>query len=555
MIGFSPPAHANWSLNDDNRRAFLEYYAPIILKRGNEDEQRAGRDWLTNYDFDRDFSFADNKREWLQTQDYVNAAASGQSNPRFEAWQIRPTLYASLIEYMDGGTKNLVLLYQVYNAINDSVAEPFAIHDYERIEIHIRNVSTSRQPGSGEQVNFAVMTQHSRSVRKFNGDPDMNFYTTSTGKHLLVWQAQWSEKLFGPHGHELRFVEDTASRIFYEMTRDFNAEAEIVNSSGDKNVHYIFVPESSATAVSAFNANKLTYLNASSLASRRDTGDDVRWSQVKRITYELQDMADIIPTSWRFANFSPHWTGLEIQRVQITEPVEIPREGTISTGVKIFNTGARDVDNGPLEENYLGRTWFWGVYEIRPGCSDPCVGAQLEFRDRSFNSTDIDSRGRTRTSANGVPGAAGNYWVQHDYFVHSGVRVSQEGEEDGFWLTQGWHLASNGGFDGRWVQLFDDRPEDDFVVPLSVSLTYPAPICRESGRFTARARGGQPPYTFTWKLGGSIAQVNTGVTSSTYNAFANIGSSVELRDGTGAVTTRFFTFNPSCGGPGGGVLQ
>jgi hypothetical protein len=34
------------------------------------------------------------------------------------------------------------------------------------------------------------------------------------------------------------------------------------------------------------------------------------------------------------------------------------------------------------------------------------------------------------------------------------------------WLRGAWYTAANGGFDGRWVQLFDDRPSYEAAPPL-----------------------------------------------------------------------------------------
>jgi hypothetical protein len=53
----SSPAQAQtsaWSLTKIERQAYLNYYAPVILKRGDENNGKQGRDWLTNFDFDRD---------------------------------------------------------------------------------------------------------------------------------------------------------------------------------------------------------------------------------------------------------------------------------------------------------------------------------------------------------------------------------------------------------------------------------------------------------------------------------------------------------------------
>jgi hypothetical protein len=52
-------AHAQaWSLTKAQRQAYLNYYAPVILKRGDENDGKQGRDWITNFDFDQDGDFS-----------------------------------------------------------------------------------------------------------------------------------------------------------------------------------------------------------------------------------------------------------------------------------------------------------------------------------------------------------------------------------------------------------------------------------------------------------------------------------------------------------------
>jgi hypothetical protein len=48
--------------------------------------------------------------------------------------------------------------------------------------------------------------------------------------------------------------------------------------------------------------------------------------------------------------------------------------------------------------------------------------------------------------------------LQHNFFVHSGAIVDADTAEAGTWLICAWYHPANSGFDGRWVQLFDDRP-------------------------------------------------------------------------------------------------
>ena len=48
-FGFALPAQASWSLTNAERADFLEYYAPIIFKRGNGNGNDYGKDWITNF--------------------------------------------------------------------------------------------------------------------------------------------------------------------------------------------------------------------------------------------------------------------------------------------------------------------------------------------------------------------------------------------------------------------------------------------------------------------------------------------------------------------------
>ena len=56
------------ALTTAQRQAYLAYYAPVILKRGDENDGREGSDWLSNYDFDRDGDFSDNRVNWRDGQ-------------------------------------------------------------------------------------------------------------------------------------------------------------------------------------------------------------------------------------------------------------------------------------------------------------------------------------------------------------------------------------------------------------------------------------------------------------------------------------------------------
>ncbi len=146
-----------WSLTKAQRQAYLNYYAPLILKRADENNSKQGRDWITNFDFDQDGDFSNNRVNWLNVPQYVNAAQGGTG--AYNHWRIRPTVYTALIEYMEGGSKSLVLFYHVYNATDKDGND---IHDWERVEILVRGV-TGTPGGGGEYVNHVTATMHGSS--------------------------------------------------------------------------------------------------------------------------------------------------------------------------------------------------------------------------------------------------------------------------------------------------------------------------------------------------------------------------------------------------------
>jgi hypothetical protein len=442
-------AHAQaWSLSNAQRQAYLEYYAPIVFKRANANDNRHGYDWITNFNFDQDSDFSNNKLNWKNIPQYINASRLGPS--AYDRWRIRPTLYTSLIEFMDGG-KNLVLIYHIYHALDKNAAGNYQLHDWERVEMLVRNVVGS--PGSGEQVAYAVVTQHKRNVIRNQGSADLNFMQTSTGKHLMIWQAEWSDKLLAAHGQELRFVTDPYSVVMAQT----QAKVDVNNDSGTKNVHYVFVPQGSAGAVSAFGAQAISYATADQLASRYDNGTTVTWPSAKRVTYELQDLADILTTHWQYGGYQTHWLTTESRDFLLESPiVNESGQAEVSTGLQRFYAKTRDIENQDDREGYPVKKWFVGTYELNSSASDSGGGGSSAFHDNAWASTVVDSRGQTRASASGYYGSPSAYWWQHDYFVHSGYVDSTDGVETGFWLPAQWYLASNGGFDGRWVQLFAD---------------------------------------------------------------------------------------------------
>ena len=106
LAGLGTQASAQtWSLTTAQRQAYLNYYAPVIMKRADENNNKQGRDWITNFDFDQDGDFSTNRQNWLNVPQYVNASAVGPST--YDRWRIRPTIYTALIEYMNGSSKSL----------------------------------------------------------------------------------------------------------------------------------------------------------------------------------------------------------------------------------------------------------------------------------------------------------------------------------------------------------------------------------------------------------------------------------------------------------------
>jgi hypothetical protein len=451
-------AHAQaWTLSTAQRQAFLQYYAPIVFKRANGNDSRHGYDWITNFDFDQDGDFSNNKLHWKSINQYVDASRTGPST--FDRWRIRPTLYTSLIEFMDGGAKNLVLTFHIYHALDKNAAGDWQLHDWERVELLVKNVVGA--PGSGESVAYAVVTQHKRNVIRAQGSSELNFMQTATGKHLLIWQAEWSDKLLAPHGQELRFVGDAYSWIATQMASPTaKAEVDVNNDDGRKKLHYAFVPQGSPAAVSAFGARGITYATADSLASRSDNGSSVTWPNVKRVTYELQDLADILPTHWQYGGYATHWlTTAPVVDVWMESPISNESGvSEVSSGMNRFFAKTRDIENEDDREGYPAKSWFFGTYELNANASDTGGGGSGAFKDNSYASTAVDSRGQTRASASGYSTSPNSFWWQHDYFVHAGTVDSTDGVEAGFWLPGPWYLPAYGGFDGRWVQLFDDRP-------------------------------------------------------------------------------------------------
>lgn len=380
---------------------------------------------MTNFDFDTDQDFSNNKDNWEKLNSFIDGSD-------YSDWAIRPTMYTAMLEYMseDEMSKGATLLYHIYHAKQDR-----SIHDWERVEIRLKDITGS--PGSGEVVVYVVVTEHSEHKIRYNGHGDLNFMTTSDGSHPMVWQAEQRKErnLFGDltgfYGGEVHFVEDSFETIDKRVQSDDTGEVEVNGDGEKKNVHYIFVPQDDDDAVSYWNAQTLTQSNAFGLQSGMGTGG-IPFSEVKRIKYELQDLADIFPTHWDGGFFNRHWSTKSSRRVYLEEPLAGGIDGgpPVPIGLQTFYvTSLDDEDKDEDRAGYPTKTWFWGYYDeysTSEALSDP-----------------------DRIAANGDPDSAvDRYFRQHDFYVHdepSGVER---------WLPHGWHLSENGGFDGRWAQLF-----------------------------------------------------------------------------------------------------
>lgn len=497
-----------WLLSPTDRMAYLQHYAPVIMQRAEESSSKRGRDWLANYDFDRDGNFANNRYTWANLlPQYIAASTAGSG--AYQNWRIRPTLYASALEFMDGGSKGLVLLFHVYHPVDKKANE---IHDWERIEIVVRGV-TGAPGGAGEYVGHVTITSHKDHVLRSYGSPDLNFMQVAGGKHVMIWQADEDNTEFGTHGHELHFVQDSYATISARVASSASAEVEVTNDD-DKSVHYVWVPETSSAAVTAWNARAISYANAASLAAGRD--DTVSWFNVKRITYELQDLADVFATQWAGANWSLNWTSDVTADILLDSPL-VDETGLtqVPAGLQRFYLGSRDTQSSSLtdgREGVLAKAWFWGGYSAETNADTISGSDKLD----GYSGAGRDSYNRNRADASGDYASLGAYWRQHDFLVHSGAIDTREHYEAGLWLPAGWQLPQNGGHDGRWAQLYDDRVNAD-----GLAVTMPASVrgCGQTRTVTAQVSGGSLPYTFTWtnvlsqSADGSSAQVASGATA------------------------------------------
>jgi hypothetical protein len=531
-------AHAQaWLMSQSQRTAYLQYYAPIIMQRAEENADKRGRDWIANYDFDRDGNFANNRYSWATLlPQYIAASMSNAAS--YQHWRIRPTLYTSALEYMDGGSKALVLLFHVYHPVDKKANE---IHDWERIEIVVRGV-TGTPGGAGEYVGHVTITSHKDHVLRANGSPDLNFMQVAGGKHVMIWQADEDNTELGTHGHELHFVQDSYATIAARVANLASAEVEVTNDD-DKSVHYVWVPETSTAAVAAWDARGLAYRDAATLAAGRD--DTVSWIGVDRITYELQDLADVFGTQWSGANWSLNWTSDELKDILLDSAIADENGTTqVPSGLQRFYLGSRDTWSSNLtdgRDGVLGKDWFWGAYSAETNADTFSGSDRLD----GYSGAGRDSLNRNRADLSGDYASLNAYWRQHDFFVHSGAIDTREHYEAGVWLPAGWHLAQNGGYDGRWAQVYDDRVSEE---PLTVSMPVSVRGCGQTKSVTAQIGGGRAPYTVTWS---NVLSQSQTASSTSASVASGATATLVVVTASGISATRKFTNLTACREPGG----
>jgi len=115
--------------------------------------------------------------------------------------------------------------------------------------------------------------------------------------------------------------------------------------------------------VSAWNAKPLAYATASSQYSGRDNATNAPWYAVPRITYELQDLADLHLSSWQFSNWQTHWTSDNVRDVLLESPIVNEAGATeVPAGLQRFYLGSRDLYQYEGHEGFLWKKWMWGDY-------------------------------------------------------------------------------------------------------------------------------------------------------------------------------------------------
>lgn len=446
-------------LNNEQRRIFLHYYSPLILKRADEapvyGESRKGLDWITNWWFD---DYLSKNNGTYSDDDFNNNAIWAEkifdyANWHYApSWKIRPTLYTSIVEFMDeNDQKCLKLIYHIYHAIDKKKNDQYKLHDWERVEILLKNVS--QFPGNSESIEYVVITSHHDDNTLMGNDTKLSFHQSSLGKHVMIWQSQWSTgsgTVDELGGQELQFVSNGSSLM--NMTNDDWATVNLVESTFDStgqqltpypnvNFHYLFLNEMDYELVNYWKANKINNINAHHLASGKGKADIVKLKSVKRICYELQDIADIIPSmdetyDWNkldleliHRHLTIDWWAYWLENGQIKsysgDPIlddlnnivmPVPTDGD----KKFYTIASNDPDE---RSGYLAKHWFWGTF---------------------FSDFDLYLRGSYVQT--GVSLHQHQYWL--GYPIFQGPEVKK--------LPTPWFLQRYGGFDGRWVQLFSD---------------------------------------------------------------------------------------------------
>ena len=424
-------------LTDDQRRAFLHYYAPVIFKRADETDLDPGRDFIANFDFDADdWSLSNNRANWL---DGIGGWTAGTDNP---TWDVRPTLYTAAIEFAEAGSHDLVLLYHVYHAeqgmtdFEDAVPESGSVHDWERVEIRIDGVTGD--PGGDETIRYIAITEHADHVVRTPDSPDLNFMVTAAGRHAMIFQAEQTDPAGRGYG-ELRFV----TEAFETVMGQADADLSVAGTAERQAYHYVFTTHGDADAVAQLGAMALGPCTADALAA--GVTDTVPIADAAAIEYELQDTADVFFSHLDRGTENLDWHEPRVE-IELSEAI-VSEDGTeeVAAGRQgFFSAAYDDLDPAEDRQGYPGKPYFWGAY----------LSEGVDVYDEAFADP-------ARCEANGLADCADAYWGQHDYFVHDGVLGDGTlSGEAGHWLPAGWHTVEGGGFDGRWVQLFaDDRAD------------------------------------------------------------------------------------------------
>jgi hypothetical protein len=296
------------------------------------------------------------------------------------------------------------------------------------------------------------------------------------------------------------------------------------------------VPQGSASAVSTLRAKPLAYTSADSLSSKLDNDTSQPWGLTKRVQYELQDLADIITTHWLYGPYQSHWLDSKIVDVLMDAPIVNEAGGTeVPAGYQRFAVNSRDIEEADLEDGrdgYPAKGWLWGSFNLNDSAGQGQSGNGGGF-DGGLSNNYVDSRGNTRVSASGVYASLGAYHWQHDYFVHYGYTDNTDNMDPGFWLPGAWYTEANGGFDGRWTPLFDDRTGQENSPPLIVQFLWSPNICEDPFimSMVVYVSGGQMPYTITWNSGSTTWQAS-GTSSQGWIEFnQNASVTVQSADG------------------------